>query len=97
MPNGTFFKLEVGFSPIHLTSISAYTSEPVDLSKLTEEELRITKNIVSTIRRLADIIERQGLNQSTSMAASMVNTGGRSANISAVLGLSEAINCRLAG
>jgi len=65
MPNGTFFKLEVGFSPIHLTSISAYTSEPVDLSKLTEEELRITKNIVSTIRRLADIIERQGLNQST--------------------------------
>jgi hypothetical protein len=46
MPNGTFFKLEVGFSPIHLTSISAYTSEPVDLSKLTEEELRNEKYCV---------------------------------------------------
>jgi hypothetical protein len=66
MPNGTLFRLEVSFSPIHLTSISAAHASPsdaTDLSKLTEEDLQITRNIVATIRRLADIIEKQGLDQ----------------------------------
>ena len=68
MPNGTLFKLELVFSPIHIDakSISAKLASPgvgTDLSQLTEEEDRITNNIVAAIRRLADIIETQGLDQ----------------------------------
>ena len=67
MPNGTLFRLDVAFSPIHIdaNSISTVNTEDpgTDLSQLTEEDIRITKNIVAALRRLADLVEKQGLDK----------------------------------
>ena len=69
MPNGTHFELNILVEEIHVdvASITAriVTNEddydPEDLAALKEEEARVTPNILAAIRRLAEIVENQGV------------------------------------